>query len=62
MDDLTGNWNVSFYSIGVILILSAILVLIGTLTYNVEQKSQDINEEVALEFLQSPESKPMLAV
>ncbi|CAG2258168.1 unnamed protein product [Mytilus edulis] len=62
MDDLTGNWNASFYSIGVILILSAILVLIGTLTYNVEQKSQDINEEVTLEFLQSPESKPMLVV
>ncbi|VDI11437.1 Hypothetical predicted protein [Mytilus galloprovincialis] len=50
----------TFYLIGMPFI--AILVLIGTLTYNVEQKSQDINEEVALEFLQSPESKPMLAV
>ncbi|XP_063399649.1 monocarboxylate transporter 12-like [Mytilus trossulus] len=62
MDDLTGNWNASFYCIGLMLILSAILVLIGTLTCNREHKSQDFKNGVTLECIQSPESKPMLAI
>lgn len=50
MDDLTGNWNASFCCFCLMLMLSAILVFIGTFTYNREKVSLDFKKKARLVF------------